>query len=213
MGTLLVFGLIVGLLVAFLSGANGKKRGKSGTQGREAHPFKVVASPQAQADDGAFEAWKGNSEQPEASRSRYRDKFQLLNGAEIALYKKLTEAVPALLVFSQVSMSQVFHIKGSTSSGYKQLGEVGRKSIDFLLCRKDDTSIVLAIELNGRYHEREKQKASDEKKRLALEEAGIPLIVLKPNAIPDVAGLRKLIAPHMVDRKRYETERDARLQK
>lgn len=210
MWKLLIFVMLVGAVLAAL------KKGKKQSDWRDVDApgqRKDSATAQAAGDDGTYEAWKGSSPKTEDKRTKYRDKFQLLNGAEIALYNKLVEAVPALLVFSQVSMSQVFHIKGNTNSGYRQLGEIGRKSIDFLLCRKDDTSIVLAIELNGRYHEREKQKASDEKKRAALEDAGIPLLVLKPSEVPDVAGLRKLIAPHIVGRKKYEAERDEKLQR
>lgn len=94
-----------------------------------------------------------------------------------------------------------------------QIGEVGRKSIDFLICRADDTSIVAAIELNGPMHEKEKQKVSDAKKQAALEEAGIPLIVIKPDEVPEVTELRKLLAPHIVERRKYEAERDKRLQR
>lgn len=161
-----------------------------------------------------YETWK-NTDSEEVSESRqtkYRDKFRLMSKAEHTLYRRLVEAVPALIVFSQVSMSQVFHINGRTKEGYRQLGEVGRKSIDFLLCRPDDTSIILAIELNGPTHDTERQKASDDKKQSALEQAGIPLLILTPDKIPDVASLRKAIAPHIVERKRYEAERNERVQ-
>ena len=98
--------------------------------------------------------------------SRYMDKFQLLNKGEQELYKRLKEAAPALIVFSQVSMSQIFHITPDRKR--MQLNEIGRKSVDFLLCR-EDTSILLAIELNGAHHEEERQKFSDDQKRKAQE--------------------------------------------
>jgi hypothetical protein len=165
------------------------------------------------AKDALHDVYDTSKEAPTATseRAQYRDKFFLMNKTELALYKSLTEAAPALLVFSQVSMSQLFHIDRYKKGNLKALGEIGRKSVDFLLCRADDSSIVLAIELNGPKHEEAEQKAGDEKKRIALEEAGIPLVVLYPDQLPDVAGIRKLLAPHMVDRKKYEAERNQRL--
>lgn len=144
------------------------------------------------------------------ARPQYMDKFALLNKCEQDLLNRLDEAMPALRVFCQVSMSQLFHI-GYRRGGYRQLGEIGRKSVDFLVVRRSDTSIVVAIELNGPTHEREKQKASDEKKRAALEEAGIPLLVFYPDALPSVPELREAIAPFIAKRRRYEAERNERL--
>ncbi len=149
---------------------------------------------------------KKKTEEP-PSRPSYRDKFWLLNKSEQVLYWRLIEAVPKLVVLTQVSMSQLFHL--SRQAGYLQLGEVGRKSVDFLLCRQD-FSIVLAIELNGPTHQRERQKKSDETKRRTLTEAGIPLITIYPDSIPEIPAIRKMIAPYIVDRMHYEAERNER---
>jgi hypothetical protein len=149
-------------------------------------------------------------DEEQRQRPQYMDKFQLLNKAEQKLLTLLDEAMPNLRVFCQVSMSQVFHI-GYRKGAYRQLGEIGRKSIDFLICRRDDTSIVIAIELNGPMHEKEKQRISDEKKRAALEEAGIPLLILYPDALPDVRTLRDAIAKQIAKRRQYEAERNTRL--
>lgn len=150
-------------------------------------------------------------ESEKLKRPQYKDKFTLMNKSEHLLFTRLVEAAPAMLVFSQVSMSQLFHINSKRGNGFLQVAEIGRKSIDFLICRSD-TSIVLAIELNGPTHEREAQKARDEKKRIALEEAGIPLIVLDPACIPEVIELRRKIAPMILERKQAETERNERVQ-
>lgn len=154
------------------------------------------------------------NETQEKEKRRYFDKFRLMNKAELELFNRLQEAMPALLVFSQVSMSQVFHFNRWDNRGtFSKLGEIGRKSIDFLICRRDDTSIVAAIELNGPTHDEEKQKISDAKKRQALEEAGIPLMVYTPDNLPDVATIRRTMAPLIVERRSYEEAKRARLQK
>lgn len=148
----------------------------------------------------------------EYERRRYQDKFQLMNKSEKLLFDRLREAAPALLVFSQVSMSQLFHITNYKKNGFLQVGEIGRKSVDFLLCRPDDTSIVLAIELNGPTHEQEEQKIGDAKKQTALEEAGIPLVIFTPNNIPSVDELRKILAPRIIERRKYEATKKEKIQ-
>jgi very-short-patch-repair endonuclease len=139
------------------------------------------------------------------------DKFQLLNKSEQLLYSRLCEAAPSFIVFSQVSMSQIFHIQKNKKNGFTQINEIGKKSIDFLLCRKD-TSMVLAIELNGPMHEKEEQKTSDEKKRATLEQAGIPLIIFKPDEIPSARELTAHLAPYVVERRKNETEKNENIQ-
>jgi hypothetical protein len=142
------------------------------------------------------------------TKPKYMDKFQLMNKSEKLLFDRLREATPALLVFSQVSMSQLFHITNDRKR--EQLKEIGKKSVDFLLCR-EDTSIVVAIELNGPTHAQESQIFSDNQKMNALKDAGIPLIIFKPGEIPEVPELRKVLAPHIVARKASEAERDERV--
>ncbi|HZX32357.1 MAG TPA: DUF2726 domain-containing protein [Rhodocyclaceae bacterium] len=150
-------------------------------------------------------------EKPKSQRAQYRDKFRLMNKSEHQLYCTLVEALPNMIVLSQVSMSQVFHIDRFKKGSFQQLGEIGRKSIDFLICRKNDTSIVTAIELNGPTHEKADQKISDEKKRTALAEAGIPLAIFYPNELPDVEAIRKIMARHIVERRKYEAARNQKL--
>ena len=146
----------------------------------------------------------------DTKQPRYWDKFHLLNKSEQTLFQRLKDAAPALHVFPQVSMSQIFY--GASQNRYLQVAHVGRKSIDFLVCRVD-TSIVLAIELNGPTHEKKRQRIRDEKKKRALEDAGIPLVIFDPASIPTVAAIRREIAPHIVERKHREVERDKRLQR
>lgn len=149
--------------------------------------------------------------QTEAKKPKYMDKFHLLNKAETELFNLIRQAAPSLYVFVQVSMSQIFYMS-SRRKAFTQVREIGRKSIDFLLCR-EDMSIVVAIELNGPKHETEKQKARDETKQAALEEAGIPLLILKPDAMPDAKTLGRMIAPLVMERKRYEKEKQERIHK
>jgi len=136
-----------------------------------------------------------------AKQDKFQDKFSLLNKGEQTLYNMLCKAAPDYIVFSQVSMSQIFNIPEYKKA---QIAIIGKKSVDFLLCRKDDTSIVLAIELNGPMHDSNEQKSSDETKQAALTEAGIPLVIIELGNIPNQKELGKLLASNVVDRKKNE---------
>lgn len=142
-------------------------------------------------------------------KPRYRDKFNLLNKAEQELFQRLTSAMDGMHVFTQVSMSQLFHISGSTRDKYVQIGEVGRKSVDFLICRRD-FSIVLAVELNGPMHGYEDRKKSDETKARTLEDAGIPLAIFYPDKLPTTEQLAEELKPLIKKREEYEKTRDWR---
>ena len=205
---LLIFVIVIFAVVAAITG------GKKGNRRRKrSRSFKEPASygwtRESEPVSGRLNDFLATgNERADEAQSPYRDKFRLLNNTEMALYLRLVEAVPAMLIFSQVSMSQIFHIRGFT-----QLNEVGKKSVDFLICRRSDSSIVAALEFNGPTHMGEKQKLSDEKKRAALEEAGIPLLVITEVPLPNVTTLRRMLAPHIIERKKYETERDKRLKR
>lgn len=64
-------------------------------------------------------------------------------------------------------------------------------------------SILAAIELTG-----DRQSVAIEKKRIALDQSGIPLVVLEYDEMPDVTGLRRSLAPHIAARRRIEPAQD-----
>lgn len=53
---------------------------------------------------------------------------------------------------------------------------LGQKSIDFVLYDKQELTAVLCLEVNGGYHNSEKQKKRDEKKISLLQSAGIQVV-------------------------------------
>ncbi|MDR2508395.1 MAG: DUF2726 domain-containing protein [Candidatus Accumulibacter sp.] len=131
-----------------------------------------------------------NEIQPQSIK--YQEKFHLLGYTEQALFSRLNEVVNKdnqgeFYVFSQVSMTQLFYFRNRRfEPGFN---EVARKSIDFVICGKNDMRIFLAVELNGPHHEEKEQKARDSVKKQALESAGIPLLVYKPERLPSIEQL------------------------
>jgi hypothetical protein len=61
------------------------------------------------------------------------------------------------------------------------------------VCLKDST-IVAAVELDDKSHERADRKTADDKKEKALAAAGITLIRWQVNALPDEAAIRLAFA-------------------
>ena len=53
------------------------------------------------------------------------------------------------------------------------------KHFDFVLCNKNDSSIICAIELNDKSHQSKKRRERDEFLNFACSSAGLPLIVVK----------------------------------
>lgn len=200
MTALLIWIAVIAVVLAFLQ-SDKRQRYKAATR-REPRAPTPKANDRGRAEKNA----------PTPRGSRYRDKPRLLNYSEQQLYKRLCEAVPAMTVFAEVSMSQVLHIDDRTPDRYRQLDEIGKKSLDFLICRYADSSIICAIELNGPTHDQENRKRSDETKRLALEEAGIPLIIFYPEELPAVADIRLQIAHAIRARRTHEEQRDSRMQ-
>jgi hypothetical protein len=133
--------------------------------------------------------------------------YQLLNSAEQTLYRRLCEAMPNMLVFSQVSMAHLARLRGKKALEENR-AMLGR-SVDFLVCRAD-FAILAAIELvwpspTAAGGQSSTQPASD--KRTALENLGIPLIVFQPNHLPDPESLGRAVAEAIVRRKILENER------
>ena len=156
---------------------------------------------------------KENSSQKEIGqpyKRRYKDKFHLMNKTETELMNRLLLAVPAYNVFPQVSMSQFFHMESEDLDTKRKLIEIGKKNVDFVLCRKNDSSIVMAVEFNGPFHNDPIRQASDRTKRKALEEAGIPLLVY--TSIPDKETLKTDIVHLVRERLKNEQERNQRIQ-
>jgi very-short-patch-repair endonuclease len=138
-------------------------------------------------------------------KASYEAKPRLLNKPEQELFNRIREAAPELICFSQVSMSQMFDIHEGQADRRKKMNEIGLKSIDFLLCEQHDTSIVAAIEVNGPHHKKAHQKAKDEKKRTALEEAGIPLLIYNPDHLPDPGTIANTLGPILYEhRERFQ---------
>jgi very-short-patch-repair endonuclease len=66
-------------------------------------------------------------------------------------------------------------------------------SVDFVVCLKDST-IVAAVELDDKTHEKASRVEADAKKGKALTAAGVALVRWQVSALPDENAIRQAFA-------------------
>lgn len=131
--------------------------------------------------------------------------YQLLNSAEQALYHRLVEAMPNMIVCPQVGLALLAQLRGRQAQAEART-MLGR-SVDFVVCR-EDFSILAAIELSWPAPEDPRRQAAEAAKREALEKLGLPLIVFRPNDLPDADAISREIAGAIVRRNQLESRRN-----
>jgi hypothetical protein len=132
-----------------------------------------------------------------------RQKYRLLNDSEQELYHRLCEAMPSMTIFAQVGVAQLALLRGRTEA--QRLSSMLGRGVDFVVCSVD-FSIVAAIELSWPVLEAY-GVSPEEEKRQALQSLGIPLIVFRPNDLPDADAISREIAGAIIRRNRFEAER------
>src|SRR5574343_689553 len=133
-----------------------------------------------------------------------RKQYRLLNDAEQILYYRLCEAMPNMQVFAQIGVAQLAQLRGRQES--RRLANMAGRGVDFIVC-DPDFAIVAAIELAWPT-DCEGENSPEEEKRRALHSLGIPLIVYRPNQLPDADALSQEVASAIVRRNRLEAERN-----
>lgn len=111
-----------------------------------------------------------------------------LSQPEQVLYHRLVAAMPECVVLAQVQLSRVLGVKKGFN--FREWNNrIDRMSLDFVVCLKDST-IVAAVELDDKTHEKAARVEADAKKEKALSAAGIPLVRWNVSALPDENAIR-----------------------
>ena len=131
--------------------------------------------------------------------------YQLLNSAEQTLYHRLVEAMPNMIVCPQVGLALLAQLRGRQAQA--EVRTMLGRSVDFVVCR-EDFSILAAIELSWPAPEDPRRQAAEVAKREALEKLGLPLIVFRPNDLPDADAISREIAGAIVRRNQLESRRN-----
>ena len=111
--------------------------------------------------------------------------------------------MPSMTIFAQVGVAQLALLRGRPEA--QRLSSMLGRGVDFVVCSAD-FSIVAAIELSWPVLNTS-GVSPEEEKRQALQSLGIPLIVFRPNELPDADAISREIAGAIIRRNRFEAER------
>ncbi len=124
----------------------------------------------------------------------YKKKKILLNDSESTLFFELRKQLSQnYYIFPNIRLADIVEAIDGTGF-YKRRNKILPKHIDFIICDLLFKPLV-AIELNGSSHDKSNRKDDDREKRKILEEAKIPLIVIKigDNFIDEVLKINTLL--------------------
>lgn len=118
---------------------------------------------------------------------------KIMSKPEMIFYYRLVNTLPDQIILAQVQLSRVLGVKSGANFG-EWHNRINRMSLDFVVCRREDTSIIAVIELDDKSHEREERVKADEKKNQALTSANIRIIRWKIQDMPDEKTIRQVLA-------------------
>jgi hypothetical protein len=113
--------------------------------------------------------------------------------------------MPNMQIFAQVGVAQLAQLRGRQEA--RRLNQMAGRGVDFIVCGSD-FGIVAAIELAWPT-DSSGEDSPEEEKRRALQSLGIPLIIYRPNHLPDADTISREVANAVVHRNRLETERSS----
>ena len=85
----------------------------------------------------------------------------------------------------------------SRSNWQKAFNKITGKHFDYLLCNKNDLSIICAIELNDSSHNSKTRKERDIFIEAACKSANLPFIQLSAKATYNINQIRQSLAPYL----------------
>ncbi len=133
---------------------------------------------------------------PTSKKYPYHLKRYLLTPNETECYKALVHTVGNdYFIFVQVHLSSLLDEKIPGNNWQGARSHINRKSVDFVLCDKDDISPVLAIELDDYSHSRVDRIERDGEVERILREARLPLLRIRDTENLKEKVLQKL-NPH-----------------
>lgn len=133
-----------------------------------------------------------------AETSVYQSRQFLLSKAERSFYGVLLQAVrDRAVVMAKVRVADVLEPEHGVggSRWQKAFNRISSKHFDFVLCKPDDLSIVAAIELDDKSHNKRQRGQRDEFLNKACGSAQLPLHRIKARKNYSVEELRNLLFP------------------
>jgi hypothetical protein len=124
----------------------------------------------------------------------------LFTPAERSFYGVLKQAVDGETeIFAKVRVADVVKPqKGISKSAWQTaFNKISRKHFDFLLCNKNDLSVICGIELNDQSHKNKDRRERDNFLKSACSSANLPLIMLNAQQNYSLVEIRQTLFEHM----------------
>ena len=124
----------------------------------------------------------------------------LFTPAERSFLGVLDQAVGKnVKIFGKVRVADAITPKKGMSRGgwQKAFNKISGKHFDYLLCNKNDLSILCAVELNDSSHNSKKRKDRDIFLEGACKAANIPLVQITAKSTYNISDIQKTIYPHI----------------
>ena len=101
------------------------------------------------------------------------EKSNLLTRSEKEFFKALEITVlNKYHVFTQVGLSRIIDVPQNTYNRQRHFNQISSKSVDYVICDKENFSTLLVIELDGESHNTKDQQDNDDFKDKALNVSG-----------------------------------------
>ena len=129
----------------------------------------------------------------------YRKLDTLFSPAERSFLGVLNQVIDEnAQVFGKVRIADVITPKKgmSRSNWQKAFNKISGKHFDFLLCNKDDLSVLCAVELNDSSHQSKKRKERDVFLEGVCQSANVPLVQITAKLTYKINEIQALIVSH-----------------
>ncbi|MFY0991029.1 DUF2726 domain-containing protein [Halomonas sp. C05BenzN] len=131
-------------------------------------------------------------------RYPYKAQKRLFTNAEWRFYQHLERAIGGShLVMAKVRIADVLTVHGrrsQTRGWWRAFTRISSKHIDFIICDRDNGTILCGIELDDRSHFRGDRRRRDRFVNGAFEKAGLPLLRYPVQRRGyDIHGLRRSV--------------------
>jgi very-short-patch-repair endonuclease len=126
---------------------------------------------------------------PEKPAYEYKKRDCIMTVPERKCFNSLVEAVGVTYcIFPQIHLPAILdHKIKNGQNWFAAFRHIDEKSVDFVLCTKNDLRPVLAIELDDWSHEQSNRQERDREVERILRDATLPLLRLKDNSdTPDI---------------------------
>ena len=130
----------------------------------------------------------------------YIKRGPLFTPAERSFYGVLNQAMgDKTQIFGKVRVADVITTKKGLTASVRQtaLNKITNKHFDYLLCNKEDLSVLCAIELNDSSHNSEKTRKRDAFLEDACKSANIPLVQIKAKATYNINDIKEVLDKHL----------------